>query len=1488
MPHTWVPRDGVTRRLLTIALAALLLFATLAFTPGVTNEAHGQVDDGDPGSCDADILMILDSSGSMTWNGNQGLNAVDDAMDAFVAELAKPVALGGAPDSGIAAVHFSNTAVVGFGTYQNVVTQGAALNAYVSPGGAYYEYPHNWTNWEDAFIDALTIATPDYVFFLTDGQPTIFNGDTNPSSTPAKYEEATQKAEPFADQLRANVAGSDTVVGIGIGEGFTNVAGALGRLQRVTDEAVAIPFDQLASELAARINEICAPQVDITKTVTPDTLPEPGGDATFEVVVENTSDITEADVMLTLLDDDIYGSLDGFATCQLNGAGPAVDPFATWIPYGDTLVCTWDASFTDKAPGWSETDTVETQGLDPLGRQTNLDDDSATITIVDVPSSIEVTKTAQAPTSLPEPGGEFTFQVEIENTSAVDTVTIDTITDDPWGTLTGANPALSGSTCSVPQELDPGESYFCSFTVEILGEPGVYENTVTASGVDDDGNDVSDDGSDSVTITNVDPVISVVKTANPTSILEPGGNVTFTVTITNDSDEDVEITSIEDDVFGTLAGDADCEVGTDLAPDESCSFNFIEAVNGNAGFVHQNTVTVEAVDNDGSTAQDEDDATVTITDAAPSITVEKTANPDTVPEPGANVTFTVTVTNTSGEAVEITSIEDSVFGTLAGDADCQVGTQLDPAESCSFSFIEAVNGNAGFVHNNIVTVVAEDDDGTEASDMDDATVVVTDVAPSIDVDKVANPTSVAEPGGDVTFTVTITNDGDETVEITSIEDDIYGTLTGDADCQVGTVLAPNASCSFSFTEPVEGNAGDVHENTVTVVAEDDDGTTTDDDDSAVVTITDVEPTISVDKIANPTAVAEPGGVVTFTVTVTNDGTAEDLTLTSLVDDQFGDLNGQGTCSVPQTLTAGGGTYVCSFEGLVEGEGGDVHINEVTATATDDDDNEVDASDTAEVEILEAGIDIEKTGALGLGDDGIANPGDVITYTFVITNTGDAALFDVEVEDLLPGLSDISCEAIEVDGGSLLSTLASAVLGVLGPGDSVECTATYEITQEDIDAGQVDNCAEASGATLQAIELQTGERVSDEDCAETPIPQDPSIDVTKTADPPSIVGDGTVTFTIVVENDGNVTLSNLTLEDVLTWGDSGSQPLPQCETLDTTTLAPGASTSVECTVDLDYNVHGDSATNTVTATADPPNDGDPVEDTDTVTVPITLPDAGTITIDKLVENQDGEFVDVAGWPNSTTEASWQITVTNPNEFTLSGLVLTDPVAPACEAAFAQAIADAGYAVGDDLTLPGGASVTFECDSTIPAEEAVENVATVSGTDEWDRPVGPVSDNARINRVAGTAQIGDTVWLDENKNGIQDNGEKGIAGATVRLTLPDDAVSQNATVDQVTNQNGLYTFGGLDAGTYTVEVVLSSIPDQGTGSLSLTTAGSYTVTLAENESYLDADFGVVGSLPVTGLSSDRIALLGLALLLAGGLAILVTRQRREDDGPDRTAA
>ena len=124
-----------------------------------------------------------------------------------------------------------------------------------------------------------------------------------------------------------------------------------------------------------------------------------------------------------------------------------------------------------------------------------------------------------------------------------------------------------------------------------------------------------------------------------------------------------------------------------------------------------------------------------------------------------------------------------------------------------------------------------------------------------------------------------------------------------------------------------------------------------------------------------------------------------------------------------------------------------------------------------------------------------------------------------------------------------------------------------------------------------------------------------------------------------------------------------------------------------------------------------------------------------------------------------------------------------------------------------------------------------------------------------RLLKPSSIGDKVWLDEDKDGIQDAGEKPVAGVTVKLLDKDGNPAKdfngNEVPDQVTDANGNYKFENLPAGEYVVQVV----PNQGQ---TLTTKGQGTDTdsdvdpasgktdvikLEPNREITDVDAGIV---------------------------------------------
>ena len=92
----------------------------------------------------------------------------------------------------------------------------------------------------------------------------------------------------------------------------------------------------------------------------------------------------------------------------------------------------------------------------------------------------------------------------------------------------------------------------------------------------------------------------------------------------------------------------------------------------------------------------------------------------------------------------------------------------------------------------------------------------------------------------------------------------------------------------------------------------------------------------------------------FTAEVLNTSATESLTITSLVDDVYGDLNGQGTCSTPQVIAAAT-AYTCEFPGAVNGSDAGLHRDTVSMTGTDESGDPVADSDWAVVLILPFGI-----------------------------------------------------------------------------------------------------------------------------------------------------------------------------------------------------------------------------------------------------------------------------------------------------------------------------------------------------------------------------------------------------------------------------------------------------------------------------------------------------------------------------------------------------
>jgi hypothetical protein len=138
---------------------------------------------------------------------------------------------------------------------------------------------------------------------------------------------------------------------------------------------------------------------------------------------------------------------------------------------------------------------------------------------------------------------------------------------------------------------------------------------------------------------------------------------------------------------------------------------------------------------------------------------------------------------------------------------------------------------------------------------------------------------------------------------------------------------------------------------------------------------------------------------------------------------------------------------------------------------------------------------------------------------------------------------------------------------------------------------------------------------------------------------------------------------------------------------------------------------------------------------------------------------------------------------------------------------DAVLKNGYNVGDadrDRLLDPGEKWIYTWTTLVTPGQHV-NVAKATGTLVGGGGTVTDSDPAHWFGVdKRNASIGNFVWDDRDRDGIQDRDEKGIKGVTVKLR---DA-SGNIVGSSVTDSRGFYHFIGLAAGSYTVEVAQSN--------------------------------------------------------------------------------
>lgn len=184
----------------------------------------------------------------------------------------------------------------------------------------------------------------------------------------------------------------------------------------------------------------------------------------------------------------------------------------------------------------------------------------------------------------------------------------------------------------------------------------------------------------------------------------------------------------------------------------------------------------------------------------------------------------------------------------------------------------------------------------------------------------------------------------------------------------------------------------------------------------------------------------------------------------------------------------------------------------------------------------------------VNSNGLVDAGDQIIYTYVVHNSGNVTLTNVNVNDIHDGtgapLVFVTPTSVTTDNGSApaetlndssdVGTTADGDWDILGPDDFVTFTSQpYTVEAGDLVAGtssdnHIDGTVTAEGTYDPGTTPVT---VNGSGSAPVPLNLVPSLEVSKVASADTDVPAGTViTYTYRVRNNGTVPITNVTLSD----------------------------------------------------------------------------------------------------------------------------------------------------------------------------------------------------------------------------------------------------------------------------------------------------------------------------------------------------------------------
>ncbi|HJW93976.1 MAG TPA: hypothetical protein VJ901_10175, partial [Thermoanaerobaculia bacterium] len=765
----------------------------------------------------------------------------------------------------------------------------------------------------------------------------------------------------------------------------------------------------------------------------------------------------------------------------------------------------------------------------------------------------------------------------------------------------------------------------------------------------------------------------------------------------------------------------------------------------------------------------------------------------------APLSYTVDITNngpntTGGTTTVVDTLPAGVTGASALGTNWSCGVPSAGTITCT-SIDAIANGsqfpsilvsmlapaNGGTISNS--ATVSSPFDGNGANNTASASTTVTSQA-DLQITK-TGPGGVTA-GQNVTYTVTITNNGPSDAANVSVSDSTpagvgfvsnTGGCTGTYPCNLGT-LTSGQVVTITSTYSTSGTTPSNVTNTASVSSTTNDPDNSNNSDSAS---TNVGPQADLSISKTGTASATPGQTVTYTIIVTNNGpsAAASTVVTDVTPAGLAFVSNSGACTTQfpcslGTLAAGVPQTITSTYTVASNFAGASITNTASVSSSINDPNTTDNTASATTTIVQqADLQITKSGPPS------ASPGNLIVYTVTVSNLGPSTAGSIVVTDATPaGLTFVS------NGGACSGTYPCGI-GSLNAGQSASITSTYSIPAN-YGSSSVTNTASVSSAASDANPSNDSSSVT------TPVAASADLSIVKSG-PSSFTPGANISYTINVTNNGPLSAANVFVTDAtpagLTWMSNNGA----CTTTfpcSLGTLTSGQTKTITATFFVPPSYSGSTIVNTASVSSST-NDGNSANNSSTSNTPVAT---GGV-VDLLIVK--------SGFPTAapSSNVTFQLAINNNSNTTATNISVTDPTpsglafignAGDCTTAFPCTIASLGphqtvHIQATYFVQAQSGSITNTASVSSPAADPQPANNTSSFTFDVTQPplcpnVGPViTAPANHSTVTSPVTLSWTAVLNATQYVVTINGGG-----------PPQTITTNATSTAVNLANGTYNW------------------------------------------------------------------------------------------------